>query len=506
MNTFCVILGALSLAALPLVAADCHSLLALKLPATEITLAEAVPPGTFTPPGADPIPDLPAFCRVAATLKPTTDSYIRIEVWLPATGWNGRFLGTGNGGLAGKISYSSLAKGLRSGYAVTNTDMGTSTPPGSGPTALIGHPEKWADWGYRATHEMTLAARQIVQEFHGRAPQRSYFTGCSTGGEQALMEAQKYPADYDGIVAGAAANNRTRVHMSILWNFAAAQKDPASSLAPAKLATLTKAVLATCDGKDAAQDGWLDDPRRCTFDPGSLECPGPDNDGCLTKAQVQTVRNIYQGPVNPRTGKAAYPGTPRGSEQGWTNFAAPRSTAGPAPYAAFFQWVWGPQWDWRHFNFDGDVAALDAKLSKVVNATNPDLTKFREMGHKLIAYHGWADSLVVPEEAINYLESVKSHESSADPSTFYRLFMVPGMAHCSGGPGPNNFDALPAVVDWVEHGIAPETILATKYVEDNKAKGIAVQRPLCPYPLVAHYKGSGSTNDAANFVCAAPKP
>ncbi|WP_321472292.1 tannase/feruloyl esterase family alpha/beta hydrolase [uncultured Paludibaculum sp.] len=496
----------MSLALLPVSASDCTDLLGLKTVAAEITLAEPVGGGAFSPPGGAPIAGLPAFCRVAATLKPTADSYIRIEVWMPANGWNGRFLGTGNGGLAGRIIYPSLAAGVRSGYAVANTDMGTSTPPGSNAAAFIGHPEKWADWGYRATHEMTLVAKRIVHAFYGRSAQHAYFTGCSTGGEQALMEAQKYPADYDGIVAGGAANNRTRVHTSILWNFAVAQKEPASALSTAKLATLANAVLAACDGKDEVRDGWLDDPRRCEFDPASLECTGPDNDGCLTKAQVQTVRRIYEGPVNARTGEQIYPGTPRGSELGWAGFSTPRAAPSAAPYAPIFQWVWGAEWDWRKFDFDRDVATLDARLAKTVNATAPDLKQFRKMGHKLIAYHGWADSLVVPEEATKYLGSVISRERLVDVSTFYRLFMVPGMAHCGGGSGPNSFDALGAVVDWVERGIPPEMMVATKYVEDNKAKGVAVQRPICAYPLVAVYKGTGSTNDATSFVCAAGKP
>jgi feruloyl esterase len=475
-------------------AASCESLAQLKLPHTTVTTAELVPAGTFTPPSAKPIQNLPEFCRVAATLAPTSDSDIRIELWMPASGWNSRFEGTGNGGFAGNIAWNALAGEVRRGFAVANTDMGMHPPAGSDASAFTGHPEKWADWGYRSTHEMTEAAKAFVAAYYNAPPRHSYFSGCSTGGEQALMEAQRFPDDYDGILGGAAANNRTGVHTSILWNYVVNQRDPADALPPAKLSLLASAVLAACDAADGLKDGLIADPRQCHFDPATLACKGADTDTCLTAAQVQTVRRIYAGPVNPRTHAQIYPGVPPGSELDWSRFVP---ASGMPPYEAIFKWAMGPDWNWRTFDFDRNYAAMVSKLGSAVNALNPDLGTFQQHGHKLIVYHGWADWLVPPGEAINYREAVLARSAAHATDQFYRLFMIPGMAHCGGGPGLTSFSALDPLVKWVEQGIPPDSIVAT-----GKPGGVVATRPICPYPQVARYRGSGPVTEAANFTCA----
>ncbi len=494
----------LALFALPGFADNCGNLATLGLPHTTITKAELVTGGEFTPSTGKALADLPVFCRVVATVRPSADSDILVEIWMPQADWNERLEGTGNGGFAGKISYGALAEGLRRGYAVANTDMGMATPAGANASIFVNRPERWIDWGYRATHEMTLLAKQVVRAYYVRDARRAYFVGCSTGGEQALMESQRYPDDYDGIVGGAAANNRTGVHVSILWNFAVNERTPASYLPAAARSLLSQAVVDACDGLDGVKDGVIADPGKCHFDPASLQCKTAHQEGCLTASQVETVKQIYSGPVNPRTGQSLYPGLPRGSEFGWDGLDP--IPGGMPPYAPIFQWVFGTQWDWRQFDFDHQDALYTQKLEGMVNATSPDIDTFRAHGHKLLMYHGWSDWLVAPGESINYWNAVLERDKVAHSNKpldaldqSVRLFMVPGMAHCQGGPGATHFDALGAVVDWVEHGVAPDKIIASKL---PLAEGAAnLERPLCPYPRVAQFQGSGDTNEASSFVC-----
>ena len=477
-------------------APNCENLAQLKLPNAKVTIAELITDGTVTLAGVAPIKGMPRFCRVAATLTPTADSDIKIELWMPEAGWNGRFQGTGNGGDAGKIGYGALAGGVKQGWAVANTDMGLSAPAGSDAGIYTGHPERWADWGYRATHEMTVVSKLLLKAYYESAPKHSYFTGCSTGGEQALMEAQRFPDDYDGILAGAAANNRTGVHTSILWNFFVQEKDPAAHVPAAKMSALAAAVVAACDAGDGVKDGMLRDPRECKFDPSVLLCKAGDANDCLTSAQVETVRKLYAGPVNPRTKKQLYPGLPAGSELEWPRMAPSPEKVGAAPFNPLFKWTFGLDWDWRTFDFDKNVAALEKKLAPVLNATNPDLSKFRKAGHKLVVYHGWADWLVPPGESLNYRQAVRAKDGGkVDTDSYYRLFMIPGMSHCAGGPGLTQFNGLPALVDWVEKGVAPQSIVATSP---------KVKRPVCPHPQLARYSGTGSTDDEKNFNCVAP--
>jgi feruloyl esterase len=494
-------LAALALASLPAFANSCEGLAALHLPHTTITHAELVTAGKFVPSTGKPLTDLPMFCRVSATVTPSADSNILVEIWMPQSGWNERLEGTGNGGFAGNISYGPLAEGVRNGYAVTNTDMGMATPPGETASIFINRPERWIDWGYRATHEMTVVAKQVVRAYYAREARHAYFVGCSTGGEQALMESQRYPDDYDGIVGGAAANNRTGVHASILWNFAVNERTPASYLPAAARSLLSAAVINACDALDGVKDGVLTDPRQCHFDPASLQCKGTAQENCLTAEQVETAKQIYSGPINPRTGENLYPGLPRGSEFGWDGLDPTPGAAASPPFRPIFQWVFGPDWNWRQFDFDHQYTIYTQKLATMVNATDPDIDTFRAHGHKLLIYHGWSDWLVAPGESINYYNAVAARDTDHTLDQSVRLFMVPGMAHCGNGPEATHFDALAAMVNWVEHDVAPDKIIAGTLPATESNAGINVQRPLCPYPKTAQYQGSGNTNDASSFVC-----
>ncbi len=428
-------------------AATCDSLVHVSIPHTEIVRAEEIAAGAFVPNGAG----LPAFCRVMAAVHPATDSDIRVEVWMPVSGWTGRALATGNGGFAGSISYAALAGGLKAGDAVANTDMGMAVPAGADASVFIGRPERWRDWGYRATHEMSIVETALVQAYYGRAATHRYFSGCSTGGEQALMEAQRFPEDFDGIIAGAPANNRTGVHLSILWNYMATHREEGAYLPQEKLALLHEAVLKACHG----HDGLIDDPFRCQFDPAVLQCKSGDTTHCLSAVQVETVRRVYAGPVDPATGKQLYPGVPRGSELDWGKFGPDPAQKSMPPYAPIFQWVFGANWDWRTFDLSHDPQRMERQLGKDLNATDSNLTRFRNRGGKLIAYHGLADWLVVPGEALNYRASVM-RETKGNLNDFYRLYLIPGMAHCGGGAGPKSFSVMAPLEDWVEKGVAPK--------------------------------------------------
>jgi feruloyl esterase len=489
----------------PASAATCESLRSLSLPNVTITQATIVGAGQFSPPGSGgKIPPaaakLPGFCRVAATLTPTRDSDIKIEVWMPSEGWNGKFLGVGNGGWAGSISYPAMSESLVRGYAVASTDTGHAGGGGDASFAL-GHPEKLIDFGYRAVHEMTAAAKAFVRAFYEAAPRFSYWNGCSTGGKQGLTEAQRFPADYDGIVAGAPANNWTRLMTGLMWAGRATLSDSASRIPADKFAVLNRAALNACDAEDGVTDGVIENPRSCRFDPQVVACTnGSDGAECLTAAQVDAARKIYGPAMNPRTGEALYPGLPPGSEPGWSAAAG-----GPAPFAipdSHFKYVVfaDPKWDFRTLDFDRDIARAERVDNGILTAVNPDLSAFANRGGKLLMYHGWNDQLITAHNSVNYYESVRSELGPARTDATVRLFMAPGMAHCSGGPGPNQADWLAVLEQWVETGVAPTRIIASR-----SANGVVVRaRPLCAYPQVARYTGKGSTNEAANFSCVAP--
>jgi feruloyl esterase len=481
-------------------AASCDGLASLSLPGARITTAESISAGEFTPPSArQTIHNLPALCRVAVTLNPTTDSDIKVEVWMPAANWNGKFLAVGNGGWSGDINYGGMANSVRRGYASASTDTGHS---GGSAEFAFGHPEKLIDFGYRSEHEMTIKGKSIIAAFYGNAPKLSYWNGCSSGGKQGLKQAQKYPEDYDGIIAGAPANNWVALLSSDMMNSVAMLKDPVSRISPGKLALLHKAAIEACDAVDGLKDGLIADPVRCHFDPAVVSCKNAETENCLTSAQVEAAKRIYGPFTNPRTNKEIYPGLEPGSEPGWGAFAGPQ----PFPISNdYFRYVVekNPNWDFRNFSADHDVA-LAEKLDhdNILKAVDPDLKRFVSRGGKLILYHGWSDNLIAPLNSINYFNSVIPKLGGPEKTeASVRLFMAPGMGHCSGGDGPNEFDMVTPLEQWVEHGDAPQRVIASH----RAGSQVDRTRPLCPYPQVAKYNGTGSIDDAANFVCMKPQ-
>lgn len=499
------LLLACAISTVPMWGASCESLASLALPHASITLAQPVAAGqfapsakTFGPPPAVKFKDLPAFCRVAATLNPSSDSDIRIEVWLPASGWNGKFQAVGNGGWAGVISYDALAEALDAGYATASTDTGHVGGTGS---FALGHPEKLIDFGYRAVHEMTVQAKTIIGEFYGTAPRYSYWNGCSTGGRQGLQESQRFPDDYDGIVAGASANPRTRLSSWQIW-LSQVVLDPKNLIPPSKYPVIHKAVIEACDATDGLKDGLIGDPARCHFDPATIECKSGDAPTCLTAGQVEAAKRMYAVPENPRTGERIYFGLEPGSELGWGMLAR-----GPEPFSAAtdqFRYVVfrDPAWDWHTLNLDTAVPLADKIDDGTINATNANLKPFFAHGGKLLMYHGWADPGVPPMASVNYYKTVvDTVGGEGSTSDSIRLFMVPGMGHCGGGEGPNQFDMMSAMTAWREKDHVPERIVASRRV----AGKVVRTRPLCAYPKLAMYAGTGSIDDAASFVCEAPK-
>jgi feruloyl esterase len=497
-----LLLSSFSLAALSVgnnsaYAQACESLSSLDIPYATITAAQSIPAGSFQPPTGALITNLPAFCRVALTMMPSSDSSIRVEVWMPASTWTGRFQGTGGGGYTGNVNYGALGTGVRVGNATANTDMGTAPASGGNGTALVGHPEKWLDFGSRSTHLMTVAGKMLVQAYYGQPPNYSYFTGCSTGGHQGLAEAQVFPDDYDGILAGAPGHNRTHLHMTFVNNFKIAHTSPGSVISASKLTVLNQAVLSACVGKDGglATDAFLTDPRKCGFDPATLLCTAGDAPTCLTASEVYTAKAFYDGLRNPRTGALIYPGWPRGSERGWGSL---QGTTSPA-FPGILNWALGADYNPLTVDWDKDTATIDATLAPTVNFMSTDLSRFRGHNGKLMLYHGFADPIVVARDTITYYDRIRDEQnlSFEQLQSFARLFLVPGMGHCSGGTGPNTFDALTPLINWVEKGGAPESITATL----SQGGTVVMSRPLCVYPRQARYTGSGATNDAANFVC-----
>ncbi len=495
----------------------CEALKNLRLPETTITEVEFVTkrpieekfgivvygPDWKSPKSAFGQASVPvSFCRVAATVAPA----IKFEVWMPLPDkWNGKFHGVGNGALAGGINYPAMVAPLMRGYAVASTDGGHESPAPVLGDWMDGRPDLWVDFGYRAIHEMTRKAKAIVEAYYGQPPKYSYFSGCSGGGQQGLAEAQRYPADYDGIIVGAPANFPTRMWPGEIWPAYVTHRDKASAIPLEKLPLIHEAAVKACDALDGEKDGLIEDPRQCTFDPAKLLCKGADAPDCLTAAQVDSVKKIYDGLRDPTTGELFWPGYEPGSELDWPGHIGEPFVI---PLSYFKYMVFNnPNWDWKTFNFtDPKHFAIlydaDARYGPILNATDPDLTAFRKLGGKMILWHGWADQNIAPRNTINYYNSVvEDVGSEAETQEFLRLFMLPGVGHCRGGEGPDQVDWLSLLEQWVEKGVAPEMAVASK-VKDNK---VVRTRLLCPYPQVADYKGSGSLDDAANYVCASPK-
>jgi feruloyl esterase len=493
----CAIWAVMCLSATPAFSAPCETLAALALKDAKITSAAVVLAGHFSAPGGpqtagarNPYKELPEFCRVAATLTPSSDSDIKVEVWLPSNNWNGKFQAVGNGGWAGVISYSAMADAIRAGYATASTDTGHATPGGA---FALGHPEKLIDFAWRSEHEMTIKAKAVVEKFYGTGPRLSYWNGCSTGGRQGLKEAQKFPDDYDGIIAGDPAN-RTALAM---WITHAVLKDPASYIPPTKYPIIHQAALAACDALDGLKDGLIDDPTKCSFDPGMLLCTGADGPSCLTAPQVTAAKKIYSPPLNPRTRRPLSSPLVPGTELGWGDDAGPQPNANILDQYRYVVFK-DPNWDWKTFDFDRDATRGDLPENLIMNATDPNMAPFFSRGGKLLLYHGWSDPRVPTLDMIQYYKSVvDAMGSRSKASSSVRLFLAPGMGHCGGGEGPNVFDKVGALEHWVEQGKAPDMVVAS-HVAAGK---VDRTRPLCPYPQIAKYKGTGSIDEAANFAC-----
>lgn len=511
---------------------SCEDIASLKLPKTTITSATDVPAGQFSippGPGADmqgpPLSEpgasakLPAFCRVRITIAPA----IELEVWLPASNWNGNFEGVGNGGKAGSISYAAMATALNEGYATASTDTGHKGSEGQTEWAFH-RPDLIADFAYLAIHDMTVTARKIIASYYGKNAVFSFFNGCSTGGRQGLMEAERYPDDYNGILSGAPVINYTHLQAAHFAIALRTRKVTGSYLSPSKLPEINKASLAVCDAIDGVRDGIVENPLKCSFgkDPSALLCKGPETSSCLTAEQLQTLKDIYAGYRDPR-GQQVYPGFMPGDEIDWksliiagTDPSEPFTDTSAVGAVGFFKYFVfdNRNWNFLTWNYDQDMPLTDQKLALEINASDPDLKSFRAHGGKLLLYHGWADPGVSPLETIGYFERVVQAstggevtgpgnetpafvESIRHTQDFVRLFMAPGMDHCGDGPGPNVFDAFGPLAAWVEHGEAPREIVASHI--DKGA--VTLTRPLCLYPMTAHYIGHGSTDQAANFVC-----
>jgi feruloyl esterase len=469
-------------------------------PGAIVTGAQAVASGGFVPPGAATAAatraPLPAFCRVSLKLTPSVDSDIRSEVWLPLAGWNGRLLEVGNGAWGGSVQYAALGDALRRGYAAASTDTGHT---GADASFAMGHPEKLIDFGYRAVHETARHAKAIVAAVYGVMPRVSYFDGCSGGGRMSFMEAQRFPEDFDGIIAGAPGYNRTDVAFQTLGMAQATHVSRESFIPPAKYAVIHQAALNACDALDGLKDGLIADPTRCRFDPAALRCAGADGPGCLTDAQVIAARRIYAPVIDPHTGAPIASGLEPGSEMQWGG------VAGDQPHSMYndllrFIVMKDPSWDYRTLDVGRQLDLARQADRGVLAATSTDLTAFSRHGGRLLVYHGWSDQNIPPRESVHYHDGVVATMGKEKAAEVMRLFMVPGMGHCGGGDGPNEFDRLTALEDWREHGKAPDVIVASQ-IRDGR---VVRTRPLCAYPRIATYRGSGNVNHAESFACTLP--
>ena len=491
-------------------AKDCAELAGAALPQGKVTSATLVPAGGFQPPASPfgPPPGvaasgfkaLPAFCRIQATLTPSPDSDIKVEIWMPAEGWNGKLVGIGNGVWAGSISYFQLGDPLSRGYAVAATDTGHV---GTGISAdfAVGHPEKLTDFGYRAVHDMTVAAKAAIRDFYGDGPKTSFWNSCSTGGRQGLMEAYRYPDDYDAISAMAPANPMTDLMTQSLWTGYQAVREPGAGLSGAKLMALHKAYVAQCDALDGLADGIVSQPRACRFDPVVAQCKGADASDCLTAVQVATMRAIYGGVRDPKSGKQLVPGFPPGSE---VQLAALISAPEPFPVATTYMklLVFGDRtgWDFRSFDYGADTVKARAYGADILDVPAEGLAPFFARGGKLLLSHGWTDGLIPANNTVRFYERLFPRLTAKQAREQLRLFMIPGMNHCSGGEGPSNVDTLAAIDQWASGGAAPDRLIASR---PPGPKQSPLSRPLCPFPEVSRYEGHGAVDQAESFVCTA---
>jgi Tannase and feruloyl esterase len=517
----------------PQTPASCEHLASLSLPNVTITIAEIVEAGAFKVPGSaprdgggssalagtiGPVPDVPgrvtansaglglgynggrgiplfstvpAFCRVAATLKPSPASDIRMEVWMPIAGWNGNFRGTSPNGLGGVLNYNAMAVGLTDGFAIASTDTGHQ----GGETAWMREPERITDFAGRAMHETTVVGKALASAYYGTPPKYSYMIECGGGSAAALHEVQKYSGDYNGVVVGGHAAHLTRQIFGQLWPWLASHPNGVAILPSPTLSIVHDAVLNACDSLDGVKDGLLEDPLKCAFDPKQIQCTAKDGANCLTAAQVEAVQKIYAGPTNPRTHEPIWSPLFRGSELDWSFFIESAAPIGIAT-GALRTILDDPAWDYRTIDFDRVVTAADRSDLARVNASNPDVSAYVRRGGKLILSGGWNNALVPAGAVLDYYRSVEATIGVQDTRDGVRLYMVPGMIECNGGPGTDTFDMLGVMRQWVERGEAPNDVTASRVEHGTVVR----TRPLCPYPQVASYR-SGSTDDAKNFVC-----
>ncbi len=497
-------------------ACDPSTFAATALVDAKVLSATMVEANAYKPAGSNSaIANLPAFCLVKAQATPTSDSLINFEVWVPRDNWNQKLVATGNGGYSPALSYGDMAYAMRQGYATLGGDTGHQSADGNDMFFGVGHPEKIRDWGTRSINAITVPGKQIVAQLQGTAAKRAYYYGASTGGHQAYAEIQRYPQDFDGVIAGAPGNNRTALNAEFLWRYLSNRVPNTNTLVltSAKAALITRSAIAACDAIDGVADGVLADPRACTsaqFNLDSLLCPGADAATCLTADQIAAARKIYAGPKNPRTAAQIYPGPVVGSESGWSSY-----WGGTAPTRSDFWALWvydNPQWNWWTFDFDRDMSFSLAKVGPLVDQNSTDLSAFKARGGKLITFQGWIDPVVNANDTIAYYEKVRTAQGSQQNiDGFFRLFLAPGMGHVSGGTGPVVFgngglqapnpsaanDLLMALDKWVETDSAPATVVASQV----QAGAVVATRPLCAYPKAAVYKGSGATTDAGNFSC-----
>jgi feruloyl esterase len=479
----------------------CDALARVALPNTTILSAEAIPAGGFTPPGAANanaaaiFKTVPAFCRVTARLTPSADSDIRIEVWLPESGWNRKLQASGNGGLGGAIPYPALAASVRAGYAAAGTDTGHV---GGNADFVAGHPDKLIDFAYRAIHEMTVTAKALAAAHYDAGPARAYFNSCSTGGRQALIEAQRYPDDFDGIVAGDASWDQMRLYAARVALNVFVNRDPVAVIPPDKYPLIHNAVLAACDANDGVKDGVIEDPSRCHFDFASLKCAGENRAECLTAPQLETAKAMASPIVDHQSGAVLHPGRYYpGSELGWGGVGGPQPSG--ESLEGMKKIVFTPNWDPRTIKLPDDVERAVKADRGLLYGGDPNLTPFFRRGGKLLMYHGWADPLVTPDASLIMFKRINEAVGTSAANSL-ALFMVPGMGHCQGGPGTDVFDKVAAIDQWVESGRKPASIVASHLT----AGAVDRTRPLCPYPATAHYTGSGSTDEAKNFTCERP--
>ncbi len=482
--------GALALIALPSWALNCADLYQLASDTVEIAAAEDRPDATLEQ-RFGPAQTLAAHCRVAATLRPRPDSEIGMEIWMPED-WNGKFLALGNGGWAGSISFAAMASGLAEGYAVASNDTGHT---GGSASFAVGHRDKVVDFAWRAMHEMTVISKQILEIYYERGPQLSYYQGCSTGGRQGMKEAIMFPDDFDALIIGAPVNNQLTLNATQLDSMVRFLRDPDLALSRDKVELVHEAVMAACEIHDGVEDGFLNNPLACGFDPQSLQCSSRrDTSSCLTRDEVSSVERAYGG-VWSDDDRLLYPGHAKGFELGWRIPEAGSEPTALQTDATRYLAYEDENWDWREFDLERDLQLAREKAG-YIEALETDLSAFKARGGKILLYHGWNDPGPSPLNTIAWYDSVLA-TMGPEQSDWMRLFMMPGMGHCSGGIGPDQADFLGAIESWVEDGVAPDRITASR-VRDGD---VDMTRPLCPYPTVATFDGQGDPNDAESFSC-----